>query len=91
MLGEDRKLIEILAVRDLIENHGEMEIDNKDRNKVYILIDASGKIQEASSYATVEETFDAQIRAANKGWTFLPIDIADIARELDKAGIQSAC
>lgn len=91
MLGEGRKLIEILAVRDLIDNHGEMEIDNKDRNKVYILIDASGKIQEASSYATVEETFDAQIRAANKGWTFLPIDIADIARELDKAGIQSAC
>lgn len=82
-------MIEIIAVKDLAGN--EIKADTPVKREVYIMIDKDGRIQEASSYASSEEALDAQIRAASNGWTYLPIDIADIARELDKAGVRLAC
>ena len=82
-------MIEIIAVRDLTGN--EMKADTLAKREVYIMIDKNGSIREASSYASNEEALDAQIRAASNGWIYLPLDITDIARELDRAGVRLAC
>lgn len=53
----------------------------------FILIDESSKIKEAYSSASYEKTLDGKLKAVDKGWTYVPMDILAIIKELKKADI----
>ena len=53
----------------------------------YILVNQNNHIEQARSQATYEQCMDAQILAAYRGWTYVPLGLRELIDELSKVEI----